>query len=149
MSFMTFVLMVCLLKGIGEEFNPELISYYTRNCIIFAILEVFLYKFILVVGKVQSLTFFDLVAFLNYKFVGLCFILIIDLLFGGIVTLIVKLYFSISFVYYMMAELKVHASGIALGSELGFKELHSNTVIYLLSGIQFITMWMLTMTTTS
>jgi hypothetical protein len=70
-------------------------------------------------GKVNSLTFLDLIAFLNYKFVGLCFILLLDLLIGGIFTLLVKLYFSISFVYYMMAELKVHAAGISLGSELG------------------------------
>ncbi len=102
-----------------KRFDPDLIARYTRNCLFFAVLEVVLYKVILLMGKVNSLTFLDLIAFLNYKFVGLCFILVLDLTFGGILTLLVILYFSISFVYYMMAELKVHAAGISLGSELG------------------------------
>mmetsp|Transcript_10367 Transcript_10367/g.8921 ORF Transcript_10367/g.8921 Transcript_10367/m.8921 type:complete len:124 (+) Transcript_10367:620-991(+) len=118
------------------------------NCLVFALLEVLLYKVVLVIGKVHSLTFLDLIAFLNYKFVGLCGIMVVDLFIGGIFSLFIRLYFSISFVWYMLAELRVHASGIALGFELGIQNLKSSTVIYLLSGLQFITMWMLIWATT-
>lgn len=148
MSFMTFILMVCLARGIGQEFKPDLIGYYTSNCLFFAILEMLLYKLILLVVRVKTLSLIDLIAFLNYKFVGLCLILMVNFIIGGWITTIVKIYFSISFVYYMYAELKSHAQGMG-EVDIGRTSLKSDTIVYFLSGIQFATMWLLVMTTTT
>jgi len=147
MALMTYILIACFTRGVDEEFKPEQISKYTFNCLIFSLLEVLLYKFVLVIGRVNSLTFLDLIAFLNYKFVGLCFIMLIDGAIGGIFSLFIRLYFSISFVYYMFAELQLHAYRFDT-SQLGVNNLKSETVVYLLSGIQFVTMWILVWATT-
>jgi len=145
MALMTFILVVCLARGIGQEFRPELISNYTINCLLFAILEMLLYKFILLIVRVKTLSSLDLIAFLNYKFVGLCVILVANLIFGGWISTIVKIYFSISFVYYMYAELRSHAQGVAEGIDIGKTSLKSDTIVYALSGLQFVTMWILVM----
>lgn len=70
MAFMTFIMLACLAKGVGQKFNPDLIGSYTVNCLFFAVLEMCLYKVILVLVRVQTLSWLDLMAFLNYKFVG-------------------------------------------------------------------------------
>jgi hypothetical protein len=119
MSFMTFILMVCLSMGYRNEFRPELISNYTINCMFFAILEMLLYKLILLIVRVKTLSLLDIIAFLNYKFVGLCLVLLAKFLIGGWITTGITVYFSISFVYYMYAELRSHAEGVAEGIDIG------------------------------
>lgn len=119
MSFMTFILMVCLSMGYRNEFRPELISNYTINCMFFAILEMLLYKLILLIVRVKTLSLLDITAFLNYKFVGLCLVLLAKFLIGGWITTGITIYFSISFVYYMYAELRSHAEGVAEGIDIG------------------------------
>lgn len=148
MSFMTFILMVCLSKGIGKNFSPELISNYTINCMFFAILEMLLYKLILLIVRVKSLSFLDIIAFLNYKFVGLCLVRLAQFVIGGWITTGITVYFSVSFVYYMYAELRSHAEGVA-EVDIGKTNLKSDTIVYFLSGLQFATMWLLVMTMTN
>jgi hypothetical protein len=143
MAFMTFILMVCLSRGIGKAFEPSLISRYTTNCLFWAVLEMLFYKLILLIFRVKTLSFFDLIAYLNYKFVGLCVILFTHFLFGGWIPTLVTLYFSVSFVYYMYVELRSHAQGVTEGIDIGKTSLKSDKIVYLLSGPQFATMWIL------
>jgi len=143
MAFMTFILMMCLSRGMGKAFQPDLISTYTTNCLFWAILEMLFYKLILLVFRVKTLSFMDLIAYLNYKFVGLCVISLSHFLFGGWISKIVTLYFSVSFVYYMYVELRSHAQGVTEGVDIGKTNLKSDNIVYLLSGLQFATMWIL------
>jgi hypothetical protein len=71
MSFVSYVLLVGLLKGISSGFTPDVLIQAIWRCLMLQMFEVCLLKFGLSLMQV-SIPFMDLFAYTGYKYVGLC-----------------------------------------------------------------------------
>jgi hypothetical protein len=71
MSFITYVLLVGLRKGMGSGFTPEVLIQSVWRCLILQLCETVVMKFGLSLMQVP-LPFLDIFAYTGYKYVGLC-----------------------------------------------------------------------------
>jgi len=148
MAIMTFILMMCFTKGMGDNFAPELIGYYLTNCLLASIFEIFVYKIVLVLVHIRTLSMWDLVALVNYKYVGLCFIMMLNLILSPWFIFLFKLYVSLTIVIFMHHTLKGHSQNTPSEAAIGSHTVPVQTVIYILSGFQFLTVWLVIKLTT-
>eukprot|EP01016_Furgasonia_blochmanni_P053904 TRINITY_DN87_c0_g1_i10.p1 TRINITY_DN87_c0_g1~~TRINITY_DN87_c0_g1_i10.p1 ORF type:complete len:207 (-),score=7.14 TRINITY_DN87_c0_g1_i10:181-801(-) len=94
MAFMTFILMICLSRGVGDQFQPDYIGKYSTYCLMISVIEVLVVKFALYFVNVKSISFLDLVSYCCYKYVGLCIVLTLDLTIegGNLLLMLMKIY---------------------------------------------------------
>lgn len=143
MAIMTFILLICFTRGMGDQFQPDLIGYYTTNCVLGSMMEIFIYKIVLILVHIKSLSVLDLIALVNYKYVGLCLIVILNLILSSWFIFILQLYTSFATVLYMYNVLKSHAQSTATVATIGTTTVPVQSIIYFLSGFQFFTVWIL------
>ena len=71
MSFITYVLLVGLRRGMGSGFTPEVLIQSVWRCLILHFCEAVLIKFGLSLMQVP-MPFLDIFSYTGYKYVGLC-----------------------------------------------------------------------------
>jgi len=73
MSFVTYVLLVGLLRGAEGKFTPQAMGEWASMGLIVIVLEVLLIRVALFLAQGPSVPWFDLIAYSGYKFAGLAF----------------------------------------------------------------------------
>jgi hypothetical protein len=73
MAFVTYVLLVGLLRGTLGNFTPQVMGEWASMGLVTVALEVLLIRIVLFLAQSPRVTWVDLVAYSGYKFVGLAF----------------------------------------------------------------------------
>ncbi|KAK4531968.1 hypothetical protein CCYA_CCYA10G2825 [Cyanidiococcus yangmingshanensis] len=73
MSFVTYVLLIGLLRGTEGKFTPQVMGEWASMGLITVVLEVLLIRVSLFLAQSPRVVWVDLVAYSGYKFVGLAF----------------------------------------------------------------------------
>lgn len=113
MSLMTFVLIVSFVKGTAMKFTPDVMYEVGTYCIFTNVMEILLIKLALyLLGHSKAsavLGFFDVLAFVGYKYVGLCINMLVAMLFGWWVYYPTLLYTGLSMGYFIVRTFKAAA----------------------------------------
>jgi len=105
MSFVTFVLMVGLLKGTAGKFTPEALSDVMTSSLICEFLEITIVR--LGFSALQSpISTMDVICYSFYKYVGLCLVTLTFLLVGHKTYYVVLLYSSCALALFYFQSLK-------------------------------------------
>jgi hypothetical protein len=97
MSFITYVLLFGLFKGLGfgkSLFTPDLLIQCVWRCLVIQIIESCVIKFGVNVMQVSSVSFLDIFAYTGYKYVGLC-VNTLSLVLGRTFNFVVTLFTSV------------------------------------------------------
>jgi hypothetical protein len=140
-AIMTFTLMMCFTRGMGDNFEPDLIGYYLTNCLVACLMEIFIYKIVLILVHIKTLSMWDLVALVNYKYVPLCLIMVLNLVLSSWFIVLFKLYVSLAIVVFMYNILKAHSQNTPTTASIGSHIVPVQNILYVLSGLQFLTIW--------
>ena len=103
MSFITYVLLFGLCKGIDSGFTPEMLINAIWRCLILQCVECVVIKFGLSLMSVP-LPFLDLFAYTGYKYVGLC-INTVARFFGTTFNILSSVYMSVMLAYFVLKSL--------------------------------------------
>ncbi|KRX05175.1 hypothetical protein PPERSA_06809 [Pseudocohnilembus persalinus] len=129
MGLITFILISCLSVGIGDDFTPSIIQNNLSKCLFISLLEIFLFKIGFFIANLKSGTFLesslDLASHLNYRYINLTIILILNLVMGGIITFIVLIYLFGSSAFFVYKTLMRYSND----------QEEKRKVIYILAGI--------------
>lgn len=82
MSFVTYVLLCGLVRGLQEQFHPEILSSTMTFAVVILILEVTIAKAALFVTGAVNAPIFDLAALFGYKYLHLSLHLIVGIILG-------------------------------------------------------------------
>lgn len=82
MSFVTYVLLCGLVRGLQEQFNPEILSSTMTFSMVVAILEVTVAKAALFMAGAVNAPIFDLAALFGYKYLHLSVQIVLGVLLG-------------------------------------------------------------------
>lgn len=115
MSFITYVLMYGLTKGLGSEaFSPDIIIQAIWRCLILQLLESCLIKFGTNLLSVP-IPFLDVFSYTGYKYVPLCVITLSKML-NGWLGGIVALYSSAMLAYFILKSVAAVIPAAAVSS---------------------------------
>lgn len=103
MSFITYVLLFGLCKGLESGFTPEVLINAIWRCLILQCVECLVIKFGLSLMSVP-LPFLDIFAYTGYKYVGLC-INTVARFFGTTFNFISSTYMSLMLAYFVLKSL--------------------------------------------
>jgi len=79
MAFMTYILLTCLYMGTKNLFTPASITRAAGYCSMLTTLEALVIKFTIYITNSGNPAFLDTVSLASYKYFGLCFIVITNL----------------------------------------------------------------------
>jgi len=83
MGFATYVLLCGMIKGLQEQFHPDILYTYISFAVIILVLEVTVAKAALFMAGAVNAPVLDIAALFGYKFLYLCLQLISGMVFGG------------------------------------------------------------------
>lgn len=113
MSLMTFVLIVSFVKGTAMKFTPDVMYEVGTYCVFTNLMEILVVKLSLyLLGHARAsavLGFFDVLAFVGYKYVGLCINMLVAMMFGWWVYYPTLLYTGLGMGYFMVRTFKAAA----------------------------------------
>jgi hypothetical protein len=113
MSLMTFVLIVSFVKGTAMKFTPDVMYEVGTYCVFTNVMEILVVKLSLyLLGHARAssvLGVFDVLAFVGYKYVGLCINMLVAMLFGWWVYYPTLLYTGLGMGYFMVRTFKAAA----------------------------------------
>lgn len=146
MAFITYVLAMGLLKGIGMKFHPEVLSQVMSSTLVVVILEVVLTRGALYLLSVSSAGLLDLVAYSGYKYVGLVVNLMVGIFLGRTGYYLALLYTGGCMLFFMMNTLfpivrPDHYSGGAGGADAAKAKSQRSSFAIGASVFQLLLMW--------
>merc|ERR1740130_859207 len=110
MGFATYVLLCGMIKGLQEQFHPDVLYSYISFAVIILALEVIVAKAALFMAGAVNAPVFDIAALFGYKFFYLCLQLICGLIFGR--------GHAEGFLYHIFAFALMGSCGVALFQSL-------------------------------
>mmetsp|Transcript_26710 Transcript_26710/g.39682 ORF Transcript_26710/g.39682 Transcript_26710/m.39682 type:complete len:253 (+) Transcript_26710:147-905(+) len=103
MAFVTYVLLVGLVKGANNKFTPEVLIQAVWSCVLLQLCEAGLMKLGLSMMQ-ANLPFLDLFAYTGYKYVGIC-VATLSLIFGSTMYFLASLYTGISIAFFVLKSM--------------------------------------------
>eukprot|EP01016_Furgasonia_blochmanni_P053907 TRINITY_DN87_c0_g1_i5.p1 TRINITY_DN87_c0_g1~~TRINITY_DN87_c0_g1_i5.p1 ORF type:complete len:173 (-),score=26.47 TRINITY_DN87_c0_g1_i5:240-758(-) len=148
MAFMTFILMICLSRGVGDQFQPDYIGKYSTYCLMISVIEVLVVKFALYFVNVKSISFLDLVSYCCYKYVGLCIVLTLDLTIegGNLLLMLMKIYVAYTsglLIHYYLNKYQSSATSTMQHTQINLKSFSVNTIHAVIGVSQIFIVWLL------
>lgn len=107
MSYITYILLLAIIQGLKGEFHPEMYGYTSSVIFGYQLLDFFILKLGLYLLNVES-SFWDLVAYSNYKFIPLILILVLKNFYSvsSLYYWLIFAYLDFSFAFFLMRSLK-------------------------------------------
>lgn len=103
MSFITYVLLFGLRKGLDSGFTPEVLIQAIWRCLILHTCECLLIKFGLSLMHF-TLPFLDIFSYTGYKYVALC-LTMVSRIFGTTISFLTSVYMSVMLGYFVLKSL--------------------------------------------
>lgn len=147
MSFITYILLCAISQGAKGEFHPQTFGYTSSMVLGYQLLDMVVLKLGLYLMAVELL-FWDLLCFLNYKFIPLVLVLTLDA-FVALWTgkMAVFAYLGFAFAFFLLRLLKNVFLGNGINGMNTVTQKQRQKRIYLLFAysypVQFILMWLL------
>lgn len=108
MSFVTYILIVGITLGTQEKFTPEQLGIQASSALGWFIIEVIIIIILMQILSIKSaLKTFDIMSFCGYKYFGMIFCLIANLMVPGTGYYIVLGYMCLAITYFMVRNLKL------------------------------------------
>lgn len=106
MAVITFILFSSFAVGMNGALTPEDVSSNITKCFVASFIELMINKLVFFLLNIKNAGFLDLLSHLNYRYVSLAFLVIINISFGSYVTYLTFLYLMIASVYFVYKTFK-------------------------------------------
>jgi len=100
MALITYVLIIGFLNGVGLKFSPDILGKTISWCLGISLLENVIMKIIFYFYQLKKGTFLEFIAIGGYKYIGMCLIVLSDIMFGYYTSLAVGIYIKATFAFF-------------------------------------------------
>uniref|UniRef100_T1JB28 Protein YIF1 n=1 Tax=Strigamia maritima TaxID=126957 RepID=T1JB28_STRMM len=108
MAFVTYILLTGYIYGVQNRFSPEKLGIEASSALGWLILEVLAIVFTIYITRMESqVKMLDLIAFCGYKYVGMIFCLLGNLILKSLAYYAILLYSSGSFGFFLVRTLRL------------------------------------------
>ncbi|KAL9656564.1 hypothetical protein ABK040_012147 [Willaertia magna] len=138
MSFITYILLVCFIMGIYNEFIPDLLATIATRGLMISLFEIGLLKFGFYMLDVtnQNISFLDCSAISSYKYVGMVLTILITSICGSFIYYPICIYLSICMAVFMIKTLRKTSTHQDMRLKLDQNVLKRNYFIFIVALLQ-------------
>lgn len=120
MALMTFVLGICFSRGIGDQFQPDLIGDYLTATMALLLIEMLLIKTVFFMVKLNEASCLDILSHISYKFAILSFLKVLTFFSSPYIISLLQVYFlfvNALFLYKTLQRYAQNQMSVHLGTE--------------------------------
>jgi len=149
MAFVSYVLLVGLISGTAGKFTPDVMASTATLGLFILALEVLVVRFGLFLVKSKSISWFDIIAYHGYKFVGLIVVLLSCSLVHSKMYYPVLLFTASMFGVFLMKSYrgivltKSHSESESVGSHFNDEQTKKNVFLLSILCLQYCISWIL------
>ena len=106
MMLVTYVLIIGFSNGVGDSFEPDILSKTASWCLCLNLAEIATIYINFYLKKLKNGTFLEIASLSGYKYVGMCLIVVSDIIFGTYTSIAVQIYISLTFLIFLYKSLQ-------------------------------------------